>query len=351
MKKKGFPSLLTSICLIALAAVLLVVMPIGAKQAPAKPIALNIYYHGGVQGGQANIYRDWIKKVEKATEGRVKLTFYPGAVLGPPMEAYEMIKQGSVHMGCVIPGFFPGRFPLTNVVQLPFLGIPSSEIGSRIFWELYEKFPEFKRDYPGVKVIALYTDAPTPIGTKRPVRKMEDLRGLKIRALSGAPTEMLKELGASPMLLPPTDIYTSMERGVIDGWMISWEGCKGMNYEEVTDYFTSARSYQPALVFLMNLNAWNKLPSDIQKIFDEHGGAAGAKFFGKGFDYWNNEGKQKIAAMKGKEIIELPEAEVARWKKTVRPVWDRWLANMKAKGLPGQAVLDEAERLLKKYTE
>jgi TRAP-type C4-dicarboxylate transport system substrate-binding protein len=351
MKKKGLQSWLTSMLVIVVGAALLVVMPIGAKNAPAKPISLNVYYHGGVQGGQANMYRDWIQKVEKATDGRVKFTFYPGAVLGPPMEAYEMIKQGAVHMGCVIPGFFPGRFTLTNVVQLPFLGIPSAEIGSRIFWEVYQKFPAFKKDYPGVKVIALYTDAPTPIGTNKPVRKMEDLKGLKIRALSGAPTEMLKELGASPLLMPPTDIYTSMERGVIDGWMISWEGCAGMNYQEVTDYFTCARSYQPALVFLMNLNAWNKLPSDIQTIFDQYSGAAAAEHFGKGFDYWNSEGKKKVAQTKGKEIIELSEQEAARWKKTVRPVWDRWLADTKEKGLPGQAVLDEAERLLKEYTE
>jgi TRAP-type C4-dicarboxylate transport system substrate-binding protein len=348
MKKKGYSALFSSISMIVLALFLITVMP---TPVPAKPIELNVYYHGGPKGGQALFYQDWIKKVEKATGGRVKMTFYPGAVLGPPMEAYEMIKSGAVPMGCIIQGFYPGRFLLSNVVQLPFLGLPSAEIGSRIFWELYEKFPELKADYPGVKVLILYTDAPTPIGTKKPVRKAEDIKGMKIRSLAGSPTEMLKELGAVPVLMPPGDIYTSMDRGVIDGWMISWEACGGHRLYEVTDYWTTANMYQPALAFVMNLKAWDSLPPDIQKIFNEHTGAAGTKFFGTEFDRYNNEVRDKVKTMKGKEIIQLSPQQVERWKKISRPVWNRWIADTKAKGLPGQALADEAERLLKKYTK
>jgi TRAP-type C4-dicarboxylate transport system substrate-binding protein len=350
MEKKGLVTLLNGICVIVVALSLMVGIPT-AVQAQAKPITFNVYYHGGPRGGQSLFYQDWIKNVEKATGGRVKMTFYPGAVLGPPMEAYEMIKSGAVDMGCIVQGFYPGRFPLSNVVQLPLLGLPSAEVGSRIFWELYEKFPALRADYPDVRVLILYTDAPTPICTRKPVRKAEDLRGMKIRALAGAPSEMLKELGASPVLMPPTEIYTSMERGVIDGYMISWEGLCGMRYQEVTEYFLTANMYQPTLGFVMNVNAWKRLPPDIQKIFDEYTGAAGAEFFGKEFDRYNDECKEQVKPMKGKEIIQLSPEQVARWEKITRPVWDRWLADMKAKGLPGKAVLDEAERLVKKYTK
>lgn len=346
MKKKELSALFHGICMIVVALFLMAVIP---TPVPAKPIEFNVYYHGGPKGGQSLFYQDWIKKVEKATQGRVKMTWYPGAVLGPPMEAYEMIKSGAVHMGCIIQGFYPGRFPLSNVIQLPFLGLPSAEVGSRIFWELYEKFPELQADYPGVKVLILYSDAPTPIGTKKPVRTMEDIKGLKIRALAGAPTEMLKELGAVPVLVPPHEIYTSMERGVIDGWMISWEGAAGFKYEEVTDNFLTANMYQPALAFVMNQKEWDKLPPDIQKIFNQHIGAAGAKFFGTEFDRYNDEARNKIKAMKGKQIFRLSPQQVEKWKKVTSPVWDRWLADMKSKGLPGKAILDEAERLVKKY--
>lgn len=348
MKKIGLSTLFSSICILAVALLFTVIV---AKPTPAETIKLRVYYHGAPRGGQSLFYQAWIKKVEEATGGRVKMTFYPGAVLGPPMEAYTMIKDGAVDMGCVIIGFFPGRFPLTNVIQLPFIGLPSAEVGSRIYWSLYEKFPEFRADYPGVKVLNLYTDAPTPIGTKKPVRTAEDIKGMKIRALAGAPTEMLKELGAAAVLMPPTEIYTAMERGVIDGWMISWEACAGSKYWEVTDYWTTANMYQPALAFLMNQDAWNRLPPDIQKIFDEQTGAAGSRFFGQEFDRYNNEAKATVEKMKGKEIIKLSDEQVEKWKKITRPVIDRWLADMKSKGLPGEAVLAETERLLKQYSK
>jgi len=348
MKEEGLSTSFSRICTIVLA-LLFAVIVVTATQ--AETINLRVYYHASPSGGQAKFYQAWIKKVEEATGGRVKMTFYPGAVLGPPMEAYTMIKDGAVDMGCVIIGFFPGRFPLTNVIQLPFIGLPSAEVGSRIYWDLYEKFPEFRADYPDVKVLNLYTDAPTPIGTKKPVRTAEDIKGMKIRALAGAPTEMLKELGAAAVLMPPTEIYTSMERGVIDGWMISWEACAGAKYWEVTDYWTTANMYQPALAFLMNLDSWNRLPPDIQKIFDEHAGAAGSRFFGQEFDRYNNEAKETVEKMKGKEIIELSDEQVEKWKKITRPVIDRWLADMKSKGLPGEAVLAETERLLKQYSK
>ena len=348
MKKKGSLTLLNGICVMVVALFLMTVIPIPTQ---AQPIAMKVYYHAPPRGGQGLFYQDWIKQVEKATGGRVKMTFFPGAILGPPTEAYEMIKSGVIDMGCIVQGFFPGRFPLSDVVQLPFLGLPSAEVGSRIFWELYEKFPQFKAEYPDVKMLHLYTDAPTPIGTKKPVRKAEDIKGMKIRALAGSPTEMLKELGAVPILMPPTDIYQAMERGVIDGWMISWEGAGGFKYQEITNYFLTANMYQPNLGFIMNLNSWKRLPPDIQKIFDQHTGAAGAKFFGIEFDHHNNAVKDQVKAMKGREIIQLSPTEVARWKQITKPVWDRWVASIEAKGLPGKAVLDEAERLVKKYTQ
>ena len=121
-------------------------------------------------------------------------------------------------------------------------------------------------------MLILYTDAPTPIGTNKAVRSIEDLKGLKIRALSGSPTEMLKSLGGYPILMSPGDIYTSMERNLIDGWMFSWEGCMGQRLQDVTTYFTTANTYEAALCLLMNQTAWDNLPSDIQKIIEEHNG-------------------------------------------------------------------------------
>jgi TRAP-type C4-dicarboxylate transport system substrate-binding protein len=346
MKKKQYLRLLGSLIL-----VLIIIISTSLAVHAQQPIKLRCYYHTSPVGGQALFYKEWIKKVEEETKGRLDIVFYPGASLGPPMEAYKMIESGAVDMGCVIAGFFPGRFPLTDVVQLPFLGLPSAVVGSRVYWDLYEKFPEFRKEYQNVKVLILYSDAPTPIGSNKAIRRAEDVKGLKIRALSGSPTEMLKALGGSPVLMPPGDIYTSMERNVIDGWMISWEACEGNRLQEVTKYFTTANMYQPALMFLMNLNVWKKLPPDIQKIVEEHSGAAGAEFFGKGFDRANKEGIEMVQKMKGREVIPLKPEQVKKWTKICKPIWNKWTADTEAKGLPGKAVLSETQKLVAKYTK
>lgn len=344
MKKKQLLKLLGSLLLV-LAMLASTSMTVHAQQ----PIKLRFYYHASPTGGQSYFLQDWIKKLKEATKGRLDIVFYPGATLGPPTEAYEMVKSGVVDIACVIIGFFPGRFPLSDVVQLPFLDLHSAAVASRVYWGLYEKFPEFRAEYPGVKVLALYCDSPTPIGANRPIRTMEDIKGLKIRALTGSPTEMLKTLGGTPVLMTPGDIYTSVERKVLDGWMWSWEGCVGAKLYEVTDYYTSANTYQPALSVLMNVAAWNKLPPDIQKIMENYTGAAASDFYGKEFDRYNQMNKAQVQAMKGKTFVDLSPAEIKRWKETLRPIWDKWVANAEAKGLPGKAFLQEAQNLSAKY--
>jgi TRAP-type C4-dicarboxylate transport system substrate-binding protein len=350
MKKKRLLGLFGRILLIGL---FLVFTFFTAKpdlsQAKDNPIKLRCYYHASPVGGQAEFYKEWIKKVGEATKGRLDIVFYPGASLGPPMEAFKMIESGAVDMGCVIPGFFPGRFPLTDVIQLPFLGLPSAVVGSRVYWDLYEKFPEVRKEFQNVKVLILYSDSPTPIGSNKPIRVAEDMKGMKIRSLSGSPQELIKALGGSPVLMPPGEIYTSMERNVIDGWMISWEACIGHRLQEVTNYFTTSNVYQPALCFLMNLDVWEKLPPDIQKIIENYSYAAGAEFFGKEFDRFGEEGVSMVQKMKGKEIIRLSSDQEEKWKGICMPIWDKWVADTEAKGLPGKAVLSEAQKLMAKY--
>jgi TRAP-type C4-dicarboxylate transport system substrate-binding protein len=314
-----------------------------------QPVKLRLYYHASPTGGQSYFYQDWIKKVKEASQGKLDIIFYPGATLGPPTEAYEMVKSGVVEMACVIIGFFPGRFPMSDVIQLPFLDLHNAEVASRVYWGLYEKFPEFRAEYPGVKTLILYCDSPTPIGTNKAVRKMEDLRGLKIRALTGSPTEMLKALGGTPVLMAPGDIYTSMERKVLDGWMWSWEGCVGAKLYEVTDYYNPANTYQPALSFLMNQNAWNKLTPDLQKVLERFTGAAGAESFGKEFDRYNEMDRAKVQAVKGRNFVDLSPDELKRWRETCNPIWDNWVQRMGSKGLPGKAVLQEAQNLSAKF--
>ena len=344
MRKKQHLRLLGSL-LLALVILISTSVTVHAQQ----PIKYRFYFHSSPTGGHAYFFLDWIKQVKEATQGRLDIVFYPGATLGKPTEAYQMVRSGVVELAVVIIGFFPGQFPLSDVIQLPFIDLHNGRVASRVYWGLYEKFPQFRAEYPGVKALALYCDTPTPIGSNKLIRTMEDVKGLKIRALSGSPTELLKTLGGIPVLMPPGDIYTSMERKVLDGWMISWEACVGHKLFEVTNYYTAANTYQPALAFLMNPAAWDKLPPDIQKILEKYIGAAGSDFCGREFDLTNGKDMAKVRAMKGKTVIDLSPAETKRWKEICWPIWDKWVANMEAKGLPGKAVLQETLNLSAKF--
>jgi TRAP-type C4-dicarboxylate transport system substrate-binding protein len=332
---------------------LLVLMMIATTSITAhaqQPLKLRVYYATSPTAGQGMFVQAWLKKVEQAAKGKVDLVFFPGAILGPPPESYDMIRTGTVDCGIIVLGLHPGRFPMSEVCQLPFIGFENAFDASRAVWALYEKFPEFRAEYSSVKVIHIYCDAPTPIGSNKPIRKIEDIKGMRIRSLGGSPTEMMKALGGTPVLISPQDVYTAMERKVIDGWMWSWEGAIGNKLAEVTNYFTTANTYQPVLAFIMNTVVWNRLSPDIQKAFNDLGGVAGAEYCGREFDKANQIEMAKVAAMKGKQIFNLDPEEVKRWREACKPVWDKWMADMEAKKFPGKAVLQETLRLAEKYS-
>jgi len=344
MKKKRLLTLLGSLLL-----VFVMLTSTFVTTYAQQPIKLRVNLPGSPTTGHVIINTELFKKIEAACKGRVEMSFYTGSLLGPPTENYQMVKSGVVDIsGCIL-GFFPGQFPLTEFLYLPFLGLSNAEMGSRAFWGLYEKFPELKSEFSGVKVLHLDTDAPCIIGTNKPIRKIEDLKGLKMRTLTGSPMEMMKAVGAIPVAIAPVDAYTSMERKVIDGWVWSWEGCVGHKVDELTEYFTVVSTYQPAFGNFMNLAAWNKLPPDIQKIFDQHSGDFGSAFLGKGTDHYNQIAREKIQANKNKKINTLSPEETKRWQEACKPIWDKWVANVEAKGLPGKAFFQEARKLQEKF--
>lgn len=350
MTKRGLLISLTGFFVILAPFSLLTVEP--AHTISNKPKELKLYQAASESSGSSRFcIKPWIKNIQEATQNRIKIRIYGMASLGSPRESYELVKSGGAHMGGIVMGFFPGRFQLTNVIALPFIGFQNAEIASSVYWDLFEKFPQMRDQFQGVRVDLLHTDCSTVIGTRKPIRTLEDIKGMKIRALSGMPIEMLKAWGASPMLLPPGEIYTAMERGTIDGWMISWEGVSGFRLYEITDHFTLAPFYNAQMAQIMNLKVWNSLPEDIQKVFQKYGGAAGSRAYGKGFDEAGNETIELVKKMKNKDLYILPPDEVKRWRKASRPVWDTWIAEMDKLGLPGDEVLNETLNLIKKYSK
>jgi TRAP-type transport system periplasmic protein len=289
-----------------------------------------------------NVYSRWAEEVGKRTGGRVKVTLYPAGALGKAVDHYDMAAKGVADVSSTVVAFTPGRYPLSTVLELAFYGdhVKGTRAVNEIFWkDLYQEFND-------VKMLFIW-NPPQDIGSNKPIRTLEDMKGLKIRATGSVQVKMVEVLGATAVSMPITDVYTSVERGVVDGYMLiigSWPGYK---LDEVTKYGLKIGMSCPANVAVMNLKTWNRFPPDIQKIIEQ----VNVDAIGWLLDTYSAEGETTAQLLKktGVQVYTLPPAELARWKQRVRPLWDEWLADMKAKGLPGQKVRDDFVQVLKKY--
>lgn len=308
----------------------------------------------------------WIARIEDATDGQVKFTTYPAQTLHKSTEAIEATRGGITDVTWIVHGFWPGLFPLSRVITLPFMNLSQGDVdgriispgavNSRIIWGCYEKFPEIRAEYEesGIKLITLHSNYPYILFTREPVRNMEDLKGLKLRELSGPATEMWQLLGASPMMLPMPEVYESAEKGVIDGMAGNWGALVSQRLHEVFPYWTDMTSCAGVFAFIMNTDTWNSLPPDVQEaIMEANSGMDGAEVTGDligGFTLM----EQGLAVIEESgytmEQVSLDPGEAEIWREIAgRPLWDKWAADMEAKGLPGNAVLEEALRLVEQY--
>lgn len=294
----------------------------------------------------------FVKRVEEATKGRVKVVPYWGQTLCKAPDNWEAVKSGVADIAWVFLGYFPGMAPLTEVVNLPFVGFNDRVVTGMTLWELFDKFPEVKAHYAANKLLFFFaTDAYVPITTKKQVKTLEDIKGLKLRSHAGPHIDGLKALGAVPIVMPAPDLYTSLEKGVLDGLIANPALTLTFRLQEVLKYYTMVPVAPSYGVVPMNWNTWNSFPPDVQEQLWSICGLEGTKWWSYG---WGGPWiiLKKLAEKDGRPYIEYaPTAEeLNKWQEVGgKPFWNKWVADCKAKGLPGQEVLDEALRLQKKY--
>jgi len=291
----------------------------------------------------------WIKEVEKRTNGKVKITNFPGSALGKPPEHYDLAVKGLADIASCAPAYMPGRFPLSSVIELPFLA-PNPTDTSHAYWQIYKKFPAIQAEYNDVKVLALFTNDPMQIHTRnKAIRSLEDLKGMKIRVGDKLSAEALKAVGGSPIFMPITEVYLALEKGVIDGAGYTLEAVRAFKLQEVSRYCTVLNLNCLRMGLVMNLNKWKSLPQDIQRILEEElGGDYLVDLNAKGYEGDLRAGLKTLKDS-GNEIIYLSADERAKWAKRLMPIREAWLEEMKAKNLPGKEVLDSVLWLEGKY--
>jgi TRAP-type C4-dicarboxylate transport system substrate-binding protein len=319
----------------------------GSLAAQDEPIELKFSsWVATVHGHHTGVMAPWAKMVEEKSKGRLKITIYPGSTLGKAADHYDMVKDGIADLAFTTPGYTPGRFPLITATELPML-FKSSRGGSLAVMSIFDKY--FKNEFKDVKVLWFWVHPPGHFHlAKKPVKVLEDLSGLKIRAATPMLTTMVKTLGAIPVSIPAPDTYTALERGTVDGTIFPWEAISSFKIAEVLKHHVASGLYVAPLFTFMNLKKYESLPPDLRKVIDDLSGTWGAEFNGK---VWDQNELVGIEAIKkaGGTIYTLPAEERQRWAARLKPVEEEWLKSMEAKKLPGRQLLNDLREAIKRY--
>jgi TRAP-type C4-dicarboxylate transport system substrate-binding protein len=319
----------------------------GPAAAQDKPIELKFSsWVSTVHGHHTGVMAPWARMIEEKSRGRLKVTIFPGSTLGKPADHFDMAKNGIADIVFIAPGYTPGRFPMISVTELPLL-FKSARGGSQAVWSLFDRY--LKAEFKDVKVLWVWVHPPGHFHlAKKPVKVVEDLAGLKIRAGTPMLANMVKALGAIPVSIAAPETYNALERGVVDGTVFPWEAISSFKLAEVLKHHAAVNLYVAPLVTLMNQKRYDSLPPDLRKVIDDLAGAWGAEFTGRVWDQNENVGIEAIKKA-GATIYQVPAEERQRWAARLKPVEDEWVKGMEAKGLPGRQFLADLREAIKKY--
>lgn len=289
----------------------------------------------------------WAEAIEAESEGRIQIEFYPSMMLGgAPADLFSQAQDGAVDLIWTVLGYTPGRFPKSEVFEMPFL-VTNAEDTSRAFQRYVED--NAMDEFSGVKLIAVHTHGAGLFHSNRPITALEDLAGMKIRGGSRVISSMLADLGAEAIGMPVPEVPESLSRGVIDGATIPWQVTLALRTSELvtnhTEFSGDHGLYTQTFAFVMNRAAYEGLPDDLKAVIDANSGVEWAGRFGAANDVDDLVGRQE-AVDAGNTIVVLDDSETARWRAAAQVTIDNWLSEMDAAGLDGAALYESAQALV-----
>ena len=295
----------------------------------------------------AVVLQGWANEAEKVTNGRVKFTMLPKHPSAPP-GTFDAVRDGLVDLSYVTASYTPARHVLPMLAELPGAGETSlinSVAYSRIYWKHFHKVGEYK----GVKLLGVFTHGPGQMFTKKPVRSIADVQGLKIRTGGGVAEQVAKALGASAFVKPAPESYELLSSGVADGVFFPMESIISFKLDTVLEQATlfPGGMYSSSFGFFMNEDKWNKLPRQDQDALEKISGEWIARHAGNSWDVADQKGLDALKKS-GVKIVNADPEFVAEVRKRSAPIVEEWIAKAKAKGVDAARILAEFREELKK---
>ena len=312
--------------------------------AEQKPITLTYSNFFIPQEAQAKLGEAWAKEVEKRANGKIKITYYPGGKLLKAEQTFDGVLKDASDIGMSAFSYNLGTFPVMEAIDLP-LGYPSGKAATLVINDFYKKFQP--KELAGVKVLYLHAHGPGLLHSKKPVNKLGDLKGMRIRS-TGMSAKIAKALGAVPVAMSQDNTYEALLNNQVDATFGPMEVLKGWNQAKVIKYTIDdcCVSYTTGMYVLMNLKKWNSLPPDIQKIFDGVSTEWIMKH-GEAWDASDEEGRKYTLSL-GNKVASLSIQEEGRWANAVRPVINEYVNGTTKKGFPGKEYVETIYELIGK---
>jgi TRAP-type C4-dicarboxylate transport system substrate-binding protein len=313
-------------------------------------IELKLAYFVGDQHAMSQWLIKWSGELEKGSNGRIVVKRFPGAQMGPTPQHYDFARTGQADVAWFLHGGTPGRFPLTEVISLPFM-VGSSEIGTKTLNDPELRAKYLDAEHKGVKVLMLLTHQPGgPHTTKKAIRTMDDFKGLRLRFASPPIRDLVQGLGATPVGVPPTEIAEQLQKGTIDGAFIDYGGA-GIAFKlgGTIKYSTELYAYVASFGVVMNEEFWNKLPPDLKKLVVTTM-TGREKEVGQAWDALDVPGKKALMDG-GAQAIRFSTEDEAKVRRVGSQVTFTKIKELEDKGLPARAVYEQMRSLAEKHSK
>lgn len=286
-----------------------------------------------------NVMIDWGDDVNAATDGTVTVEFFPGGALGPPPTEYERVQSGVNDLGLSLTSYTAGRFPLIEAIEMPFL-FETAEQGTNALWDLWEEFPELQAEFDDTKILGLFTHDPGALWSSTGVKtSLDDVKGMSLRSAGPSVNRLIEALGATAVNMPVTELYDSMDRGVVDGTIIATSGTADFNLVELSDSGIMCNCYVLAFFITMNLDVWNSLSPAQQSAIESVSGRELSLKTAAVFEANRQRAMDQIAE-NGVELYVPDGDELARWEQASAVAIQQWIDSVEAEGAPGQEMYD-----------
>lgn len=287
----------------------------------------------------ANVLPTWGKWVQEATKGRV--TFEIKYNLAPPPGQFDATRDGVQDVAWIFHGYNPGKFVVTQVMELPGLGA-AAEAGSIAYWRVHQKYLAKADEHKGTRVIGMMTHGPGVIQSQKPVKAWADIKGMKIRLPGGIASRVGEAFGAVAVSVPAPKVYETLSSKVAEAVFMPMETQQSFRLHEVAKYVVSfpGNLYDGSFAIIMNPKKFESLSKEDQAALMS---VSGEKLSGYAGTRWHAADARAydLARQAGTEVSVASDAMMAELKKVAAQLEADWIKRASGKGFDPRAALAE----------